>query len=652
MKLFNYKDLGIKNTIDLITFILGFLFCLNLLYQNFFSMLEPLVARSSLVGTALLIVFLRFPFSKKNPILRWAVDGPLLGLILFCYGHIFLTGSDLVVYRLGGLLSKTDLLVYLPGTLFALEATRRATGWPFTIVAGVFLVYAHWGHLIPGYFSHSYLSYGRVAEAVFLNVDGLFGATTMAMIEMIWFFLIFGAFLEVTGAGRAFIEFAFSLTGRRRGGAGQAAVLASLLYGFVSGSGVASVATMGTFTIPLMKSGGYKDYFAGGVESAAAMGAQVTPPVMGGTAFLISAVIGVTYLDICKASLMPAFLYFFCIACCLYFEAGRLGLLGLPREQVPKLDRGRIMRAFVPLSSIGMMVVILVMGYTPRVAAVTATFWLIIVGAIYREMKMNPAIFLKGLAEGFNSGASLAAILATAGVCVAVVTSTGVGMKFTALVVEIGHIHLAFAIFIIMVAAVFLGMGLPTPAVYIILAVLAGPALTRLGAPALEAHLLIFYYGVFAGLTPPVGIAFMTAAAIAGAKTFQTGVAAVRIAIVGLILPFIWIYMPSLLLKGSLVEIFWTYLTSLVGIVGLALVNIGYSINKRLKIWERILFFAISIPLIFSSKGYLAILIFIFGLLFYLHHYGFTLVPIGNFFKRKRVENLSTKDIEVQEYQK
>jgi TRAP-type uncharacterized transport system fused permease subunit len=209
-------------------------------------------------------------------------------------------------------------------------------------------LYAHFGHYIPGFLNHTYLRFDQVAESMVLNVDGIFGATTHAHISMIWFFLIFGTFLGVTGAGSGFINFAFSLVGGRRGGAGQAAVVSSLLYGTVSGSGVASVATMGTFTIPLMKSSGYKPHFAGGVEAATAMGAQVTPPVLGGTAFLISAITGITYISLCKVS-APISLLIFLYLLCIYFEAGRLGLFGLPKEQVPRLGREIVMKQSFPL---------------------------------------------------------------------------------------------------------------------------------------------------------------------------------------------------------------------------------------------------------------------------------------------------------------
>lgn len=638
MRYFNFKELEIKNRVDLVTFIIGIPAFLYLLYVNFFSKQEPLIVRSAVVALALIVVFLRNPSPIKNAVWRWVVDLGNIALTIFCFGYLVIEGSDIVIYRLGGEVNFMDQLIYLPAIYLLFEATRRTTGWAFTIVATVLVLYAHFGHYIPGFLNHTHLTFDQVAEAMVLNVDGIFGATTHAHITMIWFFLIFGTFLATTGAGKGFIDFAFSLVGGMRGGAGQAAVVSSLLYGTVSGSGVASVATMGTFTIPLMKGAGYKPSFAGGVEAATAMGAQVTPPVLGGTAFLISAITGITYITLVKVTAPIALLYFFSMYLTIYFEAGRLGLFGLPKEQVPKFNREIVMRALIPLTSIIIMIVLLIMGYTPRIAGLGATVWVILLAISQRKigMKMNPAVFLKCMSEGFHSGASLCAILATAGACVAAVNTTGLGMKFAAFIVQAGQSGLLLAIFFVMGASLLLGMGLPTPACYIILAILAGPALIKLGMPVLSAHMLIFYYGVFAGLTPPVGIAFMTAAGIAGAKQLETGMQAVKIAFLGLVVPIIWTYKPAIILMGSFWEIIWTFLTTAIGLVATNIGFIGYSVHKGVSLPLRILFFALGIGIIFAGIWYQLILIPIFGAILYLHEFGFTTTPISSLLGEKK----------------
>ena len=639
MKYLNYKELGIKDNVGLVTFLIGIPAFLYLIYANFWSHQEPLIIRAAILGIALVVVFLKLPFSEKNAVLRWVVDGLHIVLTLVSFGYLFFAGSDLVLYRLGGEVNAMDLFVYLPGTYLCIEATRRATGLPLAIVTGVLIAYAHFGDYIPGMLGHSHLSFDQIAEAIFLNVDGIFGATIHTMITMIWFFIIFGVFLEATGAGDAFIDFAYSITGRWRGGSGLANIFANYLYGFVSGSGVAGVVTLGPLLMPLMKGQGFKPIFTGGLTAAAAMGSQITPPVLGSTAFLISGLTGITYLAICKASIIPAFLYFFSLGLCVYFEAGRLGVLGESAEKVPKLSRLVVIKALVPLSSIIIMVVILVWGLTPRVAGSLSAIWIFIMAILFikRGLKMNPAILLKCLSDSFTTGASLAAILAVAGACIAVVNTTGIGMKFSALIVTMGQNHMIFALLLVMVASLILGMGLPTPACYIILAILAGPALIKLGAGVMEAHLLIFYFGVFAGLTPPVGIAFMTAAAMLKEPAFPVGIAAVRVALVGLVLPFVWIFYPALILDtDSIFDIVLTLATTMIGIVGLCMANIGYGTNKGLNIWERLLFLLIALPLIFMNNLYVIPITLVFCLLFYIHHYGRTLDPVYRVFGKKQ----------------
>jgi TRAP transporter 4TM/12TM fusion protein len=643
MRYFNRDELEIKNSVDWVVFLVGIPAFLYLIYVNFVSKEEPLIIRSAIVGIALIIVFLKHPITRKHASVRWIVDLVNIGLTVFIFGYIFLEGSEIVIYRLGGDLTVLDNLVYLPAVYLVLEATRRTTGWAFVLVALALLVYAHFGHLIPGFLNHSPLGFDRMAEIAVLNVDGMFGATTHAHISMIWFFLVFGTFLGVTGAGKGFINFAFSLVGGKRGGAGQAAVVSSLLYGTVSGSGVASVATMGSFTIPLMKGAGYKPHFAGGVEAATAMGAQITPPVLGGTAFLITAITGISYITLCKVCVPISLIYFFCIFLCIYFEAGRLGLLGLPKEQVPKLNREVVTKAVIPLTSIVIMLAALIMGYTPRVAGLAAAGWVVILAITQRKigMKMTPAIFLKCMSEGFCSGAGLAAILATAGVCVAAVNTTGLGMKFAAMVVEAGSSSLLLAILFVMAASLLLGMGLPTPACYIILAILAGPALVKLGMPLISAHMLIFYYGVFAGITPPVGIAFMAAAGIAGARQLETGMAAVKIGFVGLIAPIIWTYNPAFLFYGSFIEIVWSFLSVAIGTTFVALGFIGYSINKNIGFPLRALFTAWGLGIMFTPFLFQIILICASALLFHFHHFGYKRAAIDNLFKWKKIERAS-----------
>jgi TRAP transporter 4TM/12TM fusion protein len=643
----NRKELGIKNTIDLIVFIIGLVFIFVLHWVNSpnlpYSGLKPWANMSLPLCAAVVIVFLKYPFSKSNPVLRWIVDGSLIGITIFVYWYMILT-SETIHLRLG-FPDLMDLIVYPPGCAVVLEATRRTTGLPLVLVALAFIGYAHFGHLIPGHFRHSYLDFARVSDGIFLGIDGLFGRTTDIMVRIIWYFIAFGAFLEVTGAGKAFMDFATALGGSRQGGTAQTAVTSSALFGTISGSGVANVVTTGSFTIPLMKSTGYKPHFAGAVEAAASMGGQIMPPVMGSGVFLMSGITGIAYIAICKAAVIPAIYYFLCIFLCVYFEAGRLGLKGLPKDQVPSLfDLDVLARSAIPLSAIFAIVAILILGRTPRMAAAGAIVWLIgisfIVSFFKADIRMNLSLLLRGLSQGFVAGAGLAAILATAGICVGVIYFTGIGMKFSNLVLSIGETNLLLALISLMIAALFLGMGLPTPAAYLILAIMAGPALKKLGVPLLSSHLLIFYYAVFAGLTPPVGIAYMIAAGIAKAGQLETGLTAFfRLALVGVIMPFLWIYKPGVLLQGSIPVVIWTILCTLVGVWTLSMCLIGYW--KRYLHWAHRMF-ALSLWLLFAPIRYQVLLLPAVILVCLYNKYGFSIfkgkpIAVGSASEPKRV---------------
>jgi TRAP transporter 4TM/12TM fusion protein len=624
MRYLNRKELGINNNLELIVFIICAVYCLVLQWVNLWSNLQPWANRALILMAALVVIFLSYPFSKKNPVLRWTVDGFLIALTIWSYGYMVLT-AETITLRLG-MPDLHDQLVYLPGVVVCLEATRRSTSPSLAIVGLIFVLYAHFGHWVPGFFSHREFDYGRVAEGVFLGIDGLFSTTTHVMLSMVWYFIIFGAFLSVTGAGKTFMDFAFALTGTRQGGPAQSAVLSSMMFGSVSGSGVANVATTGTFTIPFMKRVGYKPHFAGAVETAASMGGQITPPVMGSAAFLISGITGIAYIAICKAAVIPTLLYFLCLLLAVFFEAGRMGLHGLPRDQVPRLTEGGLLaRAAIPLSSIVVIILILLAGRTPRLAAAGAVIWLVFLGFIRKEMDMNPAVILRGLAQGFKAGAPIATVLAISGACVGIITITGIGMKFSTLVVNIGQSHLVFAVASVMLATIFLGMGLPTPAAYMIMAIVAGPGLAKLGIPNLMAHLIIFYFAVFAGETPPVGVAFITAAGIAKAPAMKTGITSFRIALVGLAMPYLWVFKPGLILQAPWQDCIWTIITTSIGVIALSMANIGFW-KRKMNFVLRLLQIVSALILMFASFYIQLMLLPIVLFLMLYNKYGFSIL--------------------------
>ncbi|MBW1777264.1 MAG: TRAP transporter fused permease subunit [Deltaproteobacteria bacterium] len=636
------SDLEIKNRIGWGVFFIGLVFVFVLHWVNTpslpYSTLQPWGNYSLIFMAAFVVVFLTNPFPHKSPLVRWLVDGVFMIMAIAAFGYMLITSNEIPL-RLGDP-DFMDMVMYPVGVLVILECTRRITGLPLVIVALVFIAYAHFGHLVPGRFGHSKIDYPVITDAIFLGVDGIFGHTTRTMMTIIWYFIIFGSFLAVTGAGKAFMDLALAIGGPWQGGPAQTAVIASSLFGTISGSGVANVATTGSFTIPLMKSVGYRPHFAGAIEASASMGGQIMPPVMGSGAFLMSGVTGIAYITICKAAILPAIFYYLCIGVCVYFEAGRLGLTGLSRNQIPRLfSKDLLLRAGVPLSSIICVVYILSLGRTPRIAAAGAVIWMVVAAFaasfFTKGININLGKIMKGLSDGFVQGAGLSAILACAGICVGVIYFTGIGAKFSNMVLAVGENNLLLALFTLMIAALFLGMGLPTPAAYLILAIMAGPALKKLGVPILHGHLLIFYYAVFAGLTPPVGIAYMAAAGIAGAPQLQTGLTAFfKLAFVGIVLPFLWIYKPEVILDGSTQAIVWTIITNCIGIWGFALGVIGH--------WKR------PMNLAFRALVILAAMVALFGSLAYegVATLVIVLLSVHNYFGKKkgdlRTENIAS----------
>lgn len=606
-------DLGVEGTKGWIIFAIGLVFVFLLHWVNTpslpYSTLQPWGNISLIFLAAFTLVFLTRPFQHKSALVRWLVDGSFIAMTFSAFGYMLITQAEIPL-RLGDP-DLADQIMYPIAVLVILECTRRTTGLALVIVALLFVAYAHFGHLLPGRFGHAQIDFAVITDAIFLGVDGIYGSTTRIMITIIWYFIIFGSFLAVTGAGKAFMDLALAIGGPWQGGPAQTAVISSSLFGTISGSGVANVATTGSFTIPLMKSVGYKSHFAGAIEASASMGGQIMPPVMGSGAFLMSGVTGIAYISICKAAVLPAIFYYLCIGTCVYFEAGRLGLTGLPPDKVPRFNRDLLLRAGVPLSSILCVVYILYLGRTPRIAAAGAVVWMVVAAFaasfFTKGIKINVGKILKGLSEGFVQGAGLSAILACAGICVGVIYFTGIGAKFSNMVLAVGGDNLLLALFALMVAALLLGMGLPTPAAYLILAIMAGPALKKLGVPILNGHLLIFYYAVFAGLTPPVGIAYMTAAGIADAPQLKTGLTAFfKLAFVGIILPILWIYKPEVILDGSIKAILWAMVTNCIGIWGFALGVIGFW-KRQMNMFSRFCIVSAALVALFASLKYEAL---------------------------------------------
>lgn len=546
-----------------------------------------------LMGT---IIFLLYPVSRKRPRDRidpW--DWVLAGLLIFgCLNILF--NWDAITMREGAAL-QSDIVIGVMMTILVIEATRRTVGWPLPIVAIVAILYAILGPWLPGMLQHPSFPISELAPYMYLRTDGIFGVPLGVSATFIFLFVLFGAVLNISGAGKFFIDLAFSLTGWSRGGPAKAAVVASALMGSVSGSSVANTVTTGSFTIPLMKSTGYPAHFAGAVEAAASTGGQIMPPVMGAAAFVMAQFLGVSYWSIVVAATIPACLYFFSIFAMVHFRAGKEGIKGIPKDKLPvALDV--LKTGWHLLLPVITLIVFLAMGYS----AMKAVFWSIIllIGTSWigpRENRMTPRKVIQAFIEGGIAAVEVASACACSGIIIGVVGITGLGLAFTSFIIGLSHGIMFLALVLTMIASIILGMGLPTTAKYIILSTLAAPAIHKMGVPMIAAHLFILYFGVIADITPPVALAAYAGAGIAKANAMRTGFSALGLALAGFIVPFMFVYNQALLFQGPLWQILLASGTGILGVIALAAGVQGFYM-KPLNIVERLVFFGVAFALI------------------------------------------------------
>ena len=465
-------------------------------------------------------------------------------------------------------LTPWELFAGVAGILLVLELVRRVVGWVLTAVVIAFLAYAFLGPYMPHILAHKGFTWKQIVDYQAFGLEGIYSLAVGVSSTYIVVFIIFGTFLEMCGAGGVMMDLGRALTGRFRGGPAKIAVITSAFFGTISGSAAANVYATGSFTIPLMKRIGYPPAFAGAVEAAASTGGQLMPPIMGAAAFLMADILGVPYIKVCAAALIPSILYFFSILMMIDFEAAKLGLKGLPREDLPDV-RKTLRRSFL-LLPILVLVVVMLLDYTPFMAAFIATLSAMAVSWFSPEHRMGPRRILKALEVGGRRTVLIAAACAGAGLIVGVVTLTGIGLNVSSLVISASGGSTIVALLLIMVASILMGMGTPTTVAYIIVATLGVPALENLGFAALPSHFFVFYFGVISMVTPPVAVAAYAGAEIAGAGMMRVGFIATRLCLVAFIIPFIFIFEPALLMVGSASNILAAFVTAMIGIVALA----------------------------------------------------------------------------------
>jgi TRAP transporter 4TM/12TM fusion protein len=496
-------------------------------------------------------------------------DVALALLSVACFGTVTLL-SEKTAERLAMVdpLSGWELFVGGAGIVLILEMARRTVGWLLAAVAAVFLLYPFVGPHMPHLLAHRGFNWVDVIDYQAFGLEGIYSSAVGVSSTYIAVFIVFGTFLELCGAGGVMMDLGRILTGRFRGGPAKISVLTSAFFGSISGSAAANVYATGTFSIPLMRRTGYSATYAGAVEAAASTGGQLMPPIMGAAAFLMADILGISYLKVCQAALIPSFLYFFSVLMMVDFQAAKLGLKGVPREDLPRLSA--VLRRSYLLVPIVVLLAVMIAGYTPFWAAFLATLAAVGVSWFDGQHRMGPRRILRALELSGQRTVLIAMACAGAGLIIGVVTLTGIGLNISSVIITASGGSTILALLLIMAASILLGMGTPTTVAYIIVATLGVPALEQLGFPRLSSHFFVFYFGVISMVTPPVAVASYAAAEVAGADTMRISFTASRLCFVAFLIPFCFMYAPELLMVGDPWRIAVVLLTATLGIVALA----------------------------------------------------------------------------------
>ncbi len=565
---------------------LGIAMSLFHIWVNTIGVMPGIYRNACHLGFVLALTFLIYPWRKRRPGSGVRVDYMLaiLGVVVAVY--ILLFEEELHLER-GSVAILRDYIFAVIAIVLLLEATRRTTGTLIPTLAILFVLYATvLGKYIPGIFYYRGFLVTRLLYRMYLTDEGIFGIVATVSSTYVVLFIIFGAFLLKSGAGDFLIDLARALTGRRVGGPAKIAVVASGLFGSISGSAVANVVGTGAFTIPMMKRVGYKPHAAGAIEAAASTGGQIMPPVMGAGAFIMAQWTGISYLHIIAVAAIPAVMYYLSVAFFVHIEALKTGIKPLSKEEIPKV-REVLKRGFHFLIPIALLVVLLVQGYTPTYAGCWGILAIVIVSWFRRDTRMGVRKILDALYLGGRNTVSTGTILMCAGIIVGVVAITGLAITFSGMVLELSGGMLLPAMLLVMGASLVLGMGLPVTAAYIMLAVLAVPALIDMKVPVLAAHFIVFYFSQFANVTPPICLAAFAGAGIAQASPMKTGFYAWRAAKGLYLLPFLFAY-THILFTGTVLSALITAGTSTLGLYCFTAAFQGY-VREPINLWLRLL---------------------------------------------------------------
>jgi len=547
----------------------------------------------------LVAVFLYYPFSNKNPKKFLIIDWICI-IVTFIIGIYVIANYDnyVVIMQTNRLTPELYIFGFLT-TLLVLEASRRVLGYVLPGIAIATILYALFGGNLPGILGHRGYSLQRAVVTIFSD-QGVYGTPIAVSATTIYIFLLFGAFLGVSGADEIFRDLSVAFVGKKRGGPAKIAVVSSCLFGSISGSAVANVVSTGAFTIPLMKKLGYSNRFAGAVEAVASTGGQVMPPVMGAAAFILADITRVPYSEVALAALLPALMYYLALFKMIDLESVRLNLAGIPEDELPDVKKTmkKGFKLFVPL--IVLLILLIGLKLTPMMAAIWSILALILSSFFDSDDRMNLKKILDGCIDGLKSLPQVVAACACSGIVVGMFSLTGLGLKFSDFIVSLGANSLLLSLVLSMIVCIILGMGLPTTASYIIGATVLSPALIKLGLPTFSANLFIFYFACLSAITPPVAVAAYAAAGIAEENALKVGLTSVKLGITGFFMPYVFIINPKYLHVGFDITTLVTWISAFVVCYSVAIVIAGY-IEDKISILERILFAVIAVITIQTS---------------------------------------------------
>jgi TRAP transporter 4TM/12TM fusion protein len=565
--------------------------------------LQPFQQRAVFLALPLALAFLIPKRGQKVPrsALVRRLDFALALLSIATCGYI-VVNMDALIQRMGSP-TTTDLVVGIAGSLLVLAATQRLVGWALPVIAVAFVVYAFAGDALPTALGgHNGYSVSRIVTQAFLTNEGIFGTPLAVMFTYVFPFVLFGIVLEAIGGLGFAIDLAQALLGRFRGGPAKVAVVSSAVFGMVNGSAVANVVTAGSFTIPMMKKTGVQPHVAGAIEAVASTGGQLMPPVMGAAAFMMAEYLGIPYLDIVVAALIPAILYYLALFTTIHFYSVRHGIGGIAVEAQGALVWSILKRRELYLFVVPVAVLIAFMasGYTPTRSVSYALVGAFGVSLFVSDYRMTPSRVFKALDRAGRDAVSLCCATACVGIVIGLVLMTALATRFTPMIMELSAGNRYAALVLVMLSSIVLGMGLPTMICYVLLATLAAPALVGMGIEPLAAHMFILYFGMMSMVTPPSALAAYAGAMIAGADIMKTGFTAWMFSLSGYLLPFTFALNPALLMEGEPLAIAMAAVTATVGVIALG-ISVAGQLRHRLTTLERVTLFAAAVVLIHAG---------------------------------------------------